>query len=157
VYDLSITNSLCCHWIGCGQYHTGVVVFGTEHHFNPVGVEDYTPRNVINARWRTAIDRGTFTGTPGDVSSIIKDLRKEYRRNKYNMIFRNANHFSDDLLERLNGSELPRWLNRVSNCATSCCKCCIPTSVKKNVKAKDWIKHDPHKVQGIYGSNIIAR
>jgi hypothetical protein len=51
-----------------------------------------------------------------DIQPILDDLMDEYRANKYDLLLRNCNHFSDDLIKRVYAGKkrLPGYINRAA-------------------------------------------
>ena len=62
-----------------------------------------------------------------DIQPILDELSDEFRANKYDLLLRNCNHFSNALIKRIYGNKkrLPRWINRAAWCG-SWVHCMVP-------------------------------
>jgi len=51
-----------------------------------------------------------------DVWPILEELMDKYRAHKYDVLLKNCNHFSDELIRRLYAGQkgIPRWINRAA-------------------------------------------
>jgi hypothetical protein len=112
VYDLSDNSSL--YPLGLGLYHSGVVIASREYTFGAgsPGVFDHNPKDVPNAKFRETISLGQFEGGHQRLDSVLSELRAEFKGSDYSLVFRNCNTFSNTLVWRLIGKEIPGWVNR---------------------------------------------
>ena len=63
---------------------------------------------------------GNFNGSVKDFHEIIQDLSVTFKGSSYNVISRNCNHFSKELLGQLTKGEatMPNYINRLANTGT---------------------------------------
>ena len=125
------------YWLnfGCGStltksglsvYHSGIEVYGTEFTYGqcnaiePIsGVVEMTPRGAEKLDkkliFKQAIHLGYTDLTELDVIRITTELGTEdFRGDKYHVLSRNCNHFSNALAEILCGKKIPSWINRLA-------------------------------------------
>lgn len=127
VYDMMWINKYTSSF-GVGAFHTGVEVHGKEyaygaHPYTFTGVFSMTPgrdSELVNQaiKFRESISMGFTSLTEEGVRLVISDLERKYIGQSYDMLHRNCNHFSDELCQRLNGSHIPRWINRLAYIST---------------------------------------
>jgi deubiquitinase DESI2 len=60
---------------------------------------------------------------------VLDELRNIFRGNTYNLIQRNCNDFSQELVFRLTGKNIPSYINRLAYLGRTFW-CCIPWSLK---------------------------
>ncbi|CBJ48730.1 conserved unknown protein [Ectocarpus siliculosus] len=114
VYDLSPVNEFG-HPIGLGVFHSGLEVDGREYTFaGGGGIFDHEPRKAPGARFREAVNMGSFTGGSSSLSRAIDSLREEFGPDRYNVLTRNCNSFSSALCEELVGKPIPGYVNRLA-------------------------------------------
>ena len=105
-------------------YHSGVQVYGTEYSFFPYnpktgggGIielpEEMVQNGTNNFKFQTSILLGYTDLTQEKVERYVTTLRKlGFTGDKYNLITRNCNVFSNSLTEMLIGKSIPSQLNR---------------------------------------------
>jgi hypothetical protein len=129
VYDLHQVNENL-YYIGLGMYHSGVQVGGLEWSFaGGAGVFSDSPKSASGATFRESIDMGVFSGTSSDLDSILDDLRPHFRGDKYNILSKNCNSFSDALCQKLVRKPIPGFVNRMATIGTYF-ECIIPNQLK---------------------------
>lgn len=184
VYDLVPANDIL-YPIGLGAYHTGVMINGQEWSFGgsadaapqSSGVYSAEPKQAPGAQFRTAISFGSTSCTIREMDSIISRLGQEYLASEYDLIRRNCNCFSDDLVYELTGNRLPGWINRMAGCGRIC-SCFFPKesssesvpikanfvafqgdgySMAKSVKSGDAPAHNRDEVRERMAKAALAR
>lgn len=85
---------------------------------------------------RESIDMGVYNGTSRDLSVILNDMRSRFGGDDYNILSRNCNNFADEFLQRLNGKELPLYVNRMATMGTYV-SCLLPQSLTGNAPVTD--------------------
>ncbi|SCN59671.1 PPPDE peptidase, putative [Plasmodium chabaudi chabaudi] len=86
--------------------HTGIEVFGSEYTFSMDGIVTSKPKRSGIGRYSKSYELGFMKLTYYEFSEILNVLGKIYRPNTYNFIYKNCNHFCDDLFELLCGKRL---------------------------------------------------
>uniref|UniRef100_A0A834R1V6 Desumoylating isopeptidase 2 n=1 Tax=Sarcoptes scabiei TaxID=52283 RepID=A0A834R1V6_SARSC len=130
VYDMASINQYSSS-LGIGIYHTGVEVYDSEyayggHPFDFSGIFEIEPKDVIslgeeNFKFKKSILIGHTDFNRDDVRQIVKEMGKEFKGDKYHLLHKNCNHFSDHFLKYLCGKNLPPWINRLAYLST-----CVP-------------------------------
>jgi hypothetical protein len=71
-----------------------------------------TPPRVVpgGARFRESLLVGTTTMSAPEVESLLKRLSREYLGDRYHLLYRNCNHFCEDLCAQLTGRKPPSWV-----------------------------------------------
>lgn len=142
VYDLLEFNKHT-HCVGLGVYHSGVEVYGREyayggHEFSTSGVFETPPRMVPGgARFRESVDVGKTNMTAKEVEDLLKKLSREYLGDRYHLLYRNCNHFCDELINLLTGRKPPNWVNRLAYMAKvvyTVAPCVLPVSIRTIAK-----------------------
>lgn len=122
VYDLTPQNNVM-YWMGVGVYHTGVEVHGVEyafggHDYDLSGVFATNPREAPGqAIFRETIHVGETNLSPAEVQRLIQKMGQQYKGNRYHLLQRNCNHFTNDLCYQLVGKPAPHWVNRLADLA----------------------------------------
>ncbi|GAM21483.1 hypothetical protein SAMD00019534_046580 [Acytostelium subglobosum LB1] len=132
IYDLHDVNNYLYN-IGLGAYHSGVEVNGSEysfggHEYDFSGVFEIEPRTATGARFRERVQVGETNKTRSQVQSVIDQLSEEYSGNSYHTLQRNCNCFSQELVHRLTGNNIPNYVNRLANFG-SLFSCMLPNSL----------------------------
>ncbi|KAL6256739.1 hypothetical protein P5V15_011673 [Pogonomyrmex californicus] len=123
VYDMYWINEYTTS-IGLGVFHSGMEQvyinllniyyilrkFSTENTYTHTHTHIYT---------RQSIHIGYTDFTEEDVSRIITELGKDFRRDRYHLMNKNCNHFSlhcniFQISQNLCGQEIPGWVNRLA-------------------------------------------
>mmetsp|Transcript_5932 Transcript_5932/g.9103 ORF Transcript_5932/g.9103 Transcript_5932/m.9103 type:complete len:227 (-) Transcript_5932:270-950(-) len=119
VYDLAKINEYS-YWLSLGVFHSGVEILGREwsfggHEYSFTGVFDVPPKKAPAAVFRESLHMGDLDMQPREIESVLDNMKSEYTGNSYNLVSRNCNHFSDDLVQRLLGKNIPGYINRLAN------------------------------------------
>lgn len=59
--------------------------------------------------------------TSDDVVQIVKEIGNEFKGDRYHLLHRNCNHFSDSFIKYLCDKRIPSWVNRLAYLST-----CVP-------------------------------
>ncbi|VWU48370.1 PPPDE peptidase, putative [Hepatocystis sp. ex Piliocolobus tephrosceles] len=86
--------------------HTGLEVFGKEYTFSMDGVTTCKPKKSKIGKYCKSYALTNAKITYFEFFQILDALKKIYRPNEYNFIYKNCNHFCDDLFELLSGKRL---------------------------------------------------
>lgn len=62
---------------------------------------------------------GTTSLDDEQVRDLMSFNSEKYHGDTYHMIFKNCNHFSEDLCEKLTGKLIPNWVNRLAKIGDS--------------------------------------
>lgn len=86
--------------------HTGIEVFGKEYTFSMSGITICAPRKSKIGNYEKSYNLAHVQLTHAQFGEILDALGKIYRPNTYNFIYKNCNHFCDDLFHLLCGRRL---------------------------------------------------
>eukprot|EP00457_Paulinella_chromatophora_P004308 gb/GEZN01004320.1/.p1 GENE.gb/GEZN01004320.1/~~gb/GEZN01004320.1/.p1 ORF type:complete len:606 (-),score=107.29 gb/GEZN01004320.1/:67-1884(-) len=109
IYDLMLLNYTTSKF-GLGIYHTGVEVYGAEYCYSGhvmaerTGLRCTAPQDsswIEEAIWREKLAVGYTDKTREEIVAIYSQMHSEYLGPSYNVINRNCNHFTKDLLEKI--------------------------------------------------------
>ncbi|CAG2117067.1 unnamed protein product [Medioppia subpectinata] len=130
VYDMASINQYSSS-LGIGIYHSGVHVYDTEfgyggHPFSLSGIFEIEPKDVDslgedNFKFKESVVIGYTDFSRDDITEIIEEMGKEYKGDKYHLLHRNCNHFTEALVKYLCGKSIPSWINRLAYIST-----CVP-------------------------------
>ncbi|KAL4317922.1 hypothetical protein GQ457_18G015580 [Hibiscus cannabinus] len=142
VYDLTNANGYV-YWAGLGIFHSGVEVHGVEYAFGAhdcptSGVFEVEPRRCPGFKFRKSIFMGTTCLDPIRLREFMGRQSASYNGDTYHLIFKNCNHFSEDMCYKLTGNQMPRWVNRLARIG-SVCNCILPEALKATA-----VRHDPN-------------
>jgi len=129
VYDLLPSNRYI-YYFGLGAFHSGLEVYGTEYSFggHPLpmsGIFEVSPRQAAAFRFRQTLLLGYTTKSVLDIQLVINEMHRDWHGNKYDTLYRNCNHFSNDLCRRILETGIPGWINRLAYCGTLV-QCLLP-------------------------------
>ncbi|KAH7405234.1 hypothetical protein KP509_15G062000 [Ceratopteris richardii] len=129
IYDLTHMNGYM-YWFGLGVYHSAIEAYGMEyafgaHDYPTTGVFEVEPRQCPGFKFRKSLSLGTIWMGPETFREFVEDIANEYSGDSYHLLFKNCNHFCDDVCMRLTGSHLPSWINRLARLG-ALCRCFIP-------------------------------
>ncbi|XP_057799620.1 deSI-like protein At4g17486 isoform X1 [Salvia miltiorrhiza] len=118
VYDLTPANNYL-YWFGLGFYHSGIEVHGLEYAFGAdveptTGVFEVEPRNCPGYVFRRSILLGSTDMSRSEICSFMDLISDQYQGNTYNLIYKNCNHFTDEVCHCLTGKRIPGWVNRLA-------------------------------------------
>ncbi|KAF3435617.1 hypothetical protein FNV43_RR22708 [Rhamnella rubrinervis] len=133
VYDLTSANGYV-YWAGVGIFHSGVEVYGVEyafgaHDYPTSGVFEVDPQQCPGFKFRKSIFMGTTCLDPFQVREFMERQSASYNGDTYHLIFKNCNHFCEDICYKLTGNPIPKWVNRLANFG-SFCNCILPQTLK---------------------------
>lgn len=145
VYDLTRMNGVI-YWLGIGAHHSGVEAYGMEfafgaHDYPSSGVFEVKPRQCPGFRFRKSIPIGIVWMGAEKFRDFIEEIVDEYTGDSYHLLFKNCNHFSDDICMRLVSSCIPGWINRLSRLG-SFANCFISNSLQSNCMHSLEYKYD---------------
>lgn len=84
------------------------------HEYPTSGVFEVEPQNCPGFVFRRSMSLGTTEMSRVEFRGFLEDLSESYHGDTYHLIFKNCNHFTDDLCKRLTGKQIPRWVNRLA-------------------------------------------
>lgn len=118
VYDLTPANNYL-YWFGLGFYHSGIEVHGLEYAFGAdveptSGVFEVEPRSCPDYVFRRSILLGSTDMSRSEVCSFMDLISDQYRGNSYDLIYKNCNHFTNEICHCLTGKHIPGWVNRLA-------------------------------------------
>ncbi|WOK93107.1 deSI-like protein [Canna indica] len=133
VYDLTPMNGYM-YWVGLGVFHTGIEVHGVEyafgaHDYPTSGVFEVEPRQCPGFRFRKSIFVGTTCLDSRQVREFVEMESLNYNGDTYHLIVKNCNHFCEDIIYKLTGNSIPKWVNRLARIG-SFCNCILPKALK---------------------------
>ncbi|XP_047324390.1 deSI-like protein At4g17486 [Impatiens glandulifera] len=133
VYDLTPMNHYAV-WFGFGIFHSGLEVHGKEygfgaHDFPISGVFEVEPRTCPGFIYRCSIPLGHINMPSSEFRDYIERVASEYHGDTYHLIYKNCNHFTDDMAMRLTAKGIPGWVNRLARLG-SVCSCLLPESLQ---------------------------
>ncbi len=53
-----------------------------------------------------------------DIERLMEDLGIKFKGRSYNLLTRNCNHFTEELVQILCDKPMPRWINRLAGLGT---------------------------------------
>jgi len=132
VYDLNPDANDVLYGFGLGLYHSGVQVGGNEWTFaSGSGIFSHDPRQAGGARFREAIEMGSFSGTQRDLDRILDELRDSFKGTNYHILTMNCNSFSEALVTRMLNKSIPGFVNRMAMIG-SYFSCLLPASISND-------------------------
>jgi hypothetical protein len=71
-----------------------------------------TPPRVVpgGARFRESVLVGTTSLSAKEVEDLLKRFSREYLGDRYHLLYRNCNHFCEELCTQLTGKRPPGWV-----------------------------------------------
>lgn len=69
----------------------------------------------IFAMFRESFRMGAIELTQSEIDSLMVDLGGKYRGRSYNLLLRNCNHFTEELVRLLCDKPIPSWINRLAH------------------------------------------
>lgn len=78
------------------------------------GVFEVEPRQCPGFKFRKSIFIGTTVMDPTKVRDFMERQSVNYRGDTYHLVFKNCNHFCEDISYRLTGNRIPKWVNRLA-------------------------------------------
>jgi hypothetical protein len=126
IYDLHPVNKILSP-IGLGAYHTGVQFFDTEfafgaHEGSHTGVFESVPKKSTQGMFRESIYIGVCELGIEKIFEVLEELKLEYVGCTYDLLNKNCNHFSEDLVRKLTTQRMPSYINRLAK-VMKCCRC----------------------------------
>ncbi|KAL1125565.1 hypothetical protein V6Z11_A13G052300 [Gossypium hirsutum] len=133
VYDLTNANGYV-YWAGLGIFHSGVEVHGVEyafgaHDYPTSGVFEVEPRRCPGFKFRKSIFMGITCLDPAQLREFIERQSGSYNGDTYHLIFKNCNHFCEDICYKLTGNRMPKWVNRLARIGIIAHMCFIELKV----------------------------
>jgi len=123
VYDMTSLNNYISS-LGIGVYHCGLQIYDREyayggHSYSFSGVFEIAPKDEIalgeeNFKFKETITIGHTDFNHEEVREIINNLGNEFTGDRYHLLNKNCNHFTDSLAKVLCGKGIPTWVNRLA-------------------------------------------
>mmetsp|Transcript_6194 Transcript_6194/g.11194 ORF Transcript_6194/g.11194 Transcript_6194/m.11194 type:complete len:293 (+) Transcript_6194:213-1091(+) len=154
VYDLKMPDdpsiisrwNYYLYWSGLGGlFHSGVEVTfadgtSTEYAYgghvdDTTGIFEHRPKCAPEAVFRESIPYGTTCWTRAEITKLNEAELSRYTGRSYNLLSRNCNHFSAELLFILTGKQAPTWVNRMAWIGTQMPKCLFPPGFENPIAA----------------------
>jgi hypothetical protein len=127
IYDMYWINDYASV-LGVGVYHSGVEIHGIEyayggHPFEFSGIFENNPGEAEelgeNFKFKESQICGETDFTAYEIKKIVQQLGEDYRGDKYHLITKNCNHFSQMFVKMLTGTDIPPWVNRLASMSGS--------------------------------------
>uniref|UniRef100_A0A7N0T4A8 PPPDE domain-containing protein n=1 Tax=Kalanchoe fedtschenkoi TaxID=63787 RepID=A0A7N0T4A8_KALFE len=100
VYDLNAVND-CLYWEGIRAFHTGI---GGAHDLPASGIFEVDPHDCPGFKFRKSILMGSTRLDDDEVRDFMDVQSVRYYSNTYHLNYKNCNHFSGDLCQKLTGN-----------------------------------------------------
>ncbi|KAE9464403.1 hypothetical protein C3L33_03676, partial [Rhododendron williamsianum] len=84
------------------------------HDFPVSGVFEVEPKSCPGFIFRCSIPLGHIKMPPSEFRTFIESVASEYHGDTYQLITKNCNHFTDDIVYRMTGKHIPGWVNRLA-------------------------------------------
>lgn len=96
-----------------------LVVHGVEyafgaHDYPTSGVFEVEPHHCPGFKFRKSILMGTTCLDPRQVREFVEVQSVNYNGDSYHLIVKNCNHFCEDIICKLTGNSIPKWVNRLA-------------------------------------------
>ena len=115
IYDLHYINKLTWY-LGFGIYHTGIQLYGTEYSYGcNSGINAIIPKTITNIPLRETIYLGSTNKSYSEIYNIIMDMKSIYTNDAYNILNNNCNNFCNDLSNKVLGTNIPNYINRLAS------------------------------------------
>lgn len=100
---------------GTGAFHAGVEVYGQEWSYgysagDKTGVYTCQPRANTQHKYRESVAMGGTSFSEKEVTALLEQMQQDWVGPKYNLVYKNCCHFSDDLCKQLGVGEVPEWV-----------------------------------------------
>lgn len=92
-----------------GIWHTGINVFGYEYYYGG-GIQRTQPKKTPYGLPVKELDFGYTTQTRESFENYLRSLNNVFKKENYNLIIHNCNHFTDTALFFLTGRHLPEQI-----------------------------------------------
>ena len=89
-----------------GIWHTGICVFGYEYYYGG-GIQRTSPKKSPYGLPVKEIDFGFTMKSKESFEQYLKSINNEFKKENYNLLTHNCNHFTDASLMYLTGKHLP--------------------------------------------------
>ncbi|KAI5069304.1 hypothetical protein GOP47_0015605 [Adiantum capillus-veneris] len=127
---------LHCFWLPSCSY--GIEYAYGAHDYASTGVFEVEPRQCPGFKFRKSITLGTVGMGPQRFREFVEEIANAYSGDSYHLLFKNCNHFCDDVCMRLISSHLPPWINRLAKLG-ALCRCFVPDVLQpEGIKALDY-------------------
>nr|XP_018677896.1 PREDICTED: desumoylating isopeptidase 2-like isoform X3 [Musa acuminata subsp. malaccensis] len=99
------------------------------HDYPTSGVFEVEPHQCPGFKFRKSILMGTTCLDPRQVREFVEVQSVNYNGDSYHLIVKNCNHFCEDIIYKLTGNSIPKWVNRLARIG-SFCNCLLPEASK---------------------------
>ncbi|CEP16540.1 hypothetical protein [Parasitella parasitica] len=124
VYDMIQPNYITqfgYYALGVGVFHSGVEIGHKEYCFGGHDIPNVTGVFVIEPRigipelmLKQTFDMGATTLSAKEIEELLLQLSDEFTGSSYNLLTRNCNHFTEELVMKLTQKTIPAWINRAA-------------------------------------------
>ncbi|XP_039056076.1 uncharacterized protein LOC120198902 [Hibiscus syriacus] len=121
-YETELLSQYLC------TIHNKEYGFGA-HDFPISGVFEVEPKSCPGFIYRCSISLGFIHMPFSEFRALIESVASEYHGDTYHLISKNCNHFTEDMVHRLTGKHIPRWVNRLARLGYFC-SCLLPESLQ---------------------------
>lgn len=101
-------------WVDDATVHGLEYGYGA-HEYPTSGVFEVEPKSCPGFKYRCTIVLGYVNMAPSEFRTFMESIVGDYYGDMYHLVYKNCNHFSDDICSRLTGKRIPAWINRLAN------------------------------------------
>ena len=84
------------------------------HDYPASGVFEVEPQQCPGFKFRKSMTLGTVWMGPKQFRDFMEEISYEYFGDSYHLLYKNCNHFCEDVCKRLLDAPLPGWINRLA-------------------------------------------
>ncbi|KAK8668766.1 hypothetical protein V6N13_106212 [Hibiscus sabdariffa] len=107
------------------------------------------------AVFRKSVFIGTTCLDPARLREFMERQSASYNGGTYHLIFKNCNHFCEDICYKLTGNQMPKWVNRLARVG-SFCNCILPEALKATVVHHDYNFQSDNEKKRLRKSGVLV-